>query len=185
MISSTHELAEQAAKFVAPVHERSSAISARESRFSSSPILLILWACSVLTPTAQATCARPELTQQRRDAPTIQRLETAWTVAFLTGDTELEHCLLTSDFTEIMSNGSINHLSDELVLAEHNRGKVATNLDMPAITVHLHGDVAVAYGISSTKTIDGKKYKTYFADYYIWGSGAWHVYFAEQTSFAA
>lgn len=59
---------------------------------------------------ARADCARPALAHQRRDATTIQRLESAWTLAHLSGDTEFETCLLTPDFAEIMSNGSINHL---------------------------------------------------------------------------
>jgi len=138
----------------------------------------------VFTADARADCARPALTHDRRDAATIQRLETAWTLAFLGGDTEFESCLLTPDFTEIMSNGNINHLSEELDLAERNKGKAVTAPDMPPITVHIHGDVAVAYGISSEKLVDGKPYKSYFADYYVWKDGSWHVYFAQQTSFA-
>jgi len=124
------------------------------------------------------------LAHQRRDAATIQRLDSAWTLAFLTGDSEFETCLLTSDFTEIMSNGTINHLRDELALAEKNKGKAAAAPVMPPITVHVHGNVAVAYGLSSEKVIDGKPHKSYFADYYVWQNGAWHVYFAQQTSFA-
>jgi len=109
----------------------------------------------------------------------------AWTVAFLSGDTEFEACLLTRDFTEIMSNGTINHLADELALAQKNKGKPATTPDMPQITIHLHGNVAVAYGISSKKEvmIDGKPCKSYYADYNVWRNGAWHAYFAQQTSF--
>jgi len=138
----------------------------------------------VFAADARCDCARPALAHQRRDAATIQRLESAWTLAYLSGDTEFEICLLTPDFTEIMSNGSINHLSEELELAERNKGKAVTSPNMPPITVHIHGDVAVAYGISSEKVIDGKPHKSYFADYYVWKDGAWQVYFAQQTSFA-
>jgi hypothetical protein len=56
---------------------------------------------------------------------------------------------------------------------------------MPPLTIHIHGDVAVAYGISSEKLIDGKLHRSYFADYYVWKNGVWHVYFAQQTSLAA
>ena len=139
----------------------------------------------VFTADARADCARPALAYERRDAATIQRLESAWSLAYLTGDAEFEACLLTPDFTEIMSNGSINHLSEELELAEKNIGKAVTAPNMPPITIHIHGDVAVAYGISSEKLIDGKPHRSYFADYYVWKNGVWHVYFAQQTSFAA
>jgi hypothetical protein len=83
-----------------------------------------------------------------------------------------------------MSNGSINHLSEEMGLAEKNKGKAVTAPNMPTITIHIHTDVAVAYGISSEKLIDGKPNRSYFADYYVWKNGIWHVYFAQQTSFA-
>jgi hypothetical protein len=43
---------------------------------------------------------------------------------------------------------------------------------------------AACYGISSEKLIDGKPHRSYFADYYVWKNGIWHVYFAQQTSFA-
>jgi hypothetical protein len=139
----------------------------------------------VFTADSRADCARPALAHQRRDAATIQRLENAWSLAYLTGDAEFEACLLTPDFTEIMSNGSIHHLREELELAEKNKGKAVTAPNMPPITIHLHGDVAVAYGLSSEKLIDGKPHRSYFADYYVWKNGAWHVYFAQQTSLAA
>jgi len=146
--------------------------------------LLVFFLCLVaFTTHARADCVRPALAHQRRDTATIQRLELAWTAAFLTGDTEFEACLLTSDFTEIRSNGTIHHLGEELALAGKNKGKAATTPDLPPITIHLHGNVAVAYGISSQKMIDGKPYKSYYADYYVWKSGAWHAYFAQQTSF--
>jgi ketosteroid isomerase-like protein len=147
-------------------------------------IQLLFCICVVVfAANAKADCTRPVLAHQRQDAATIQVLESAWTLAYLSGDTEFEACLLTSDFTEIMSNGTINHLSDELALAEKNKGKAGTAPNLPAITVHMHGDVAVAYGISSDKVIDGKPHKSYYADYYVWRDGAWHVYFAQQTSF--
>jgi hypothetical protein len=139
----------------------------------------------VFTIGARADCVRPELAHQRRDAATIQRLESAWWLVYLTGDAEFEACLLTPDFTEIMSNGSIHHLSEELELAVKNKGKAVTAPDALPITIHIHGDVAVAYGISSEKLIDGKPHRSYFADYYVWKNGVWHVYFAPQTSWAA
>ena len=87
--------------------------------------LLFFICLIVFAADARADCDRPALAHQRRDAATIQRLETAWTLAYLGGDAEFESCLLTSDFTEIMSNGSINHLSEELGLAV---GEVDTEL---------------------------------------------------------
>jgi hypothetical protein len=133
---------------------------------------------------AGAQCARPVLADQKKDVETIQKLEKAWSLAYLSGDTEFETCLLTADFMEIRSNGQIHHLDDELALAKKNKGKAATNVDLPASEVHIHGDVAVAYGVSPERVVDGKKQRSYFVDYYVWENGGWHAYFAQQTVFS-
>jgi len=103
--------------------------------------LLFCTCLIVFAADARADCDRPALAHQRRDAATIQRLESAWSLAYLSGGAEFETCLLTPDFTEIMSNGSINHLSLELELAKKNKGKAVTAPNMPPITIHIHGDV--------------------------------------------
>ena len=69
------------------------------------------------------------LKAQQRDAATIQRLENAWTVAYLKADTNFELCLLSSDFTEIVRSGEVKFLSDELAFARKNEGK---NLPIPS-----------------------------------------------------
>lgn len=136
---------------------------------------------------ARAECDKPALKDQRKDPETIQKLEKAWSTAFLQRDTAFEACLLTPDFMEIRSNGKITHLSEELDLAAKHKGNVAPASDpsIPPSTVHIHGDVAVAYGLSPERMIDGKPYKSYFADYYVWKDGQWRVYFAQQTLFAS
>ncbi|HEV7165537.1 MAG TPA: hypothetical protein VGO35_09130 [Gammaproteobacteria bacterium] len=55
---------------------------------------------------------------------------------------------------------------------------------MPKLTVHMHDDVAVAYGISLPKIVDGKPRSMRFADYYVWKNGQWRVFFAQQTVLA-
>ena len=138
-------------------------------------------ACLPFHAQAAAACDRPELHGQKRDAATIQRLERAWSVAFLTGDAELESCLLLPSFTEIFGDGRMQHLGDELALARANRGKHLPIPDLPGEEVLLHGDAAVAYGVSASKGTDGQVRRQWFADYYVWDRGAWHVYFAQQT----
>jgi hypothetical protein len=130
---------------------------------------------------AAAACDRPELHGQKRDAATIRRLERAWSVAFLTGDTQLESCLLLPAFTEILGDGRLQHLGDELALARANRGKRLPIPDFPDESVLLRGDAAVAYGVSTSKGADGQVRRQWFADYYVWDRGAWRVYFAQQT----
>lgn len=118
---------------------------------------------------------------QRQDAATVRHLEDEWSLAFLRGDTEFERCLLIPKFTEIMGNGDLKFLADELDLAAKNRGKNLPIPKLPKADVLLHGNVAVAYGISSSIGADGKPRTKRFADSYLWQNGEWHVFFAQQT----
>ncbi|HZR57703.1 MAG TPA: nuclear transport factor 2 family protein [Terriglobales bacterium] len=133
---------------------------------------------------ATANCARAELQHQAKDVAAVQRLEKAWSMAYLTGDADFEECLLTSDFTEIFGDGSIKHLEDELALARNNKGKNLAIPALPTSTVLLHGNVAAAHGMSESKGSDGKTHHRRFVDYYVWEHGRWRVYFAQQTLFA-
>jgi hypothetical protein len=150
-------------------------------------IVLFSSALFLASSLVNAECTDPVLKDQKKDAETIQSLEKAWSTAFSHGDTAFETCLLTPDFMEIRSNGKINHLSDELALAAKHKGDVvpASDPSIPPSNVHIYGDVAVAYGLSPERMIDGKPYRSYFADYYVWKDGQWRVYFAQQTLFAS
>lgn len=131
---------------------------------------------------AAPACNSPALANQRLDAATIQRLEKAWTVAYLKGDLDLERCLLTADFTEIIRSGEVKVLADELEFARKNTGKNLPVPDLPEGTVFIHGNVAVAYGQFSATGPGGAPRKTRYADYYVWERGSWHAFFAQQTA---
>ncbi len=126
-------------------------------------------------------CQVQPLLNQREDVATIVRLEQEWTRAFLRGDTDFELCLLTPDFTEIMRTGEIKVLKDELVFAAANKGKNLKIPDQAKGDVLLHGNVAVAYGRSTSKSKNGQLRTIRYADYYIWEGGVWHAFFAQQT----
>ena len=143
--------------------------------------LAILFAPSIPLH-AQTTCNMDALKGQQRDAATIQRLENAWSVAYLKADTNFEKCLLTEDFTEIIRSGEVKVLSDELAFARKNEGKNLPIPKLPEPTVLLHDNVAVAYGTSRSTRPDGKIKETRYADYYVWENGKWHAFFAQQTS---
>jgi hypothetical protein len=148
-----------------------------------SPRRLLLWltfAGSCAGAQAQ-TCLQPALLHQRRDEATLQRLEQAWSLAFLTGDSEFERCLLAPDFTEIMSNGAIKFLADELALARANRGAQRPIPPLPKAKVLIYGNVAVAYGRANGTAPDGSARVHWYSDDYVWRDGAWHVLFAQQT----
>lgn len=123
-------------------------------------------------------CQLPILHRQHRDVATIEALELEWSRAYLRGDTSFEKCLLTPDFTEIMRNGEVKHLSDELALAAINAANPLPVVEIPKGTVLIHGNVAVAYGRSQSAS---QARAMQYADYYVWESGRWRVYFAQQT----
>jgi hypothetical protein len=144
-------------------------------------MLFVLFAPSIPLH-AQSTCDMDALKAQQRDVATIQRLENAWSVAYLKADTNFELCLLSKDFTEIVRSGEVKFLSDELAFARKNEGKNLPIPKLPEPTVLLHGNVAVAYGTSQSTGPDGKIKETRYADYYVWENGKWHAFFAQQTS---
>jgi ketosteroid isomerase-like protein len=125
-------------------------------------------------------CRLLSLAHEQKDVATIDKIEKAWTVAFLRGDTQFERCLLTSDFTEIMRHGNITTLVDELRGAAENREKNMPIPEFPEIQVLLHGNVAVAYGTLSA-TGSARKARARYADYYVWENGGWQAFFARQT----
>lgn len=145
-------------------------------------VLSLLVLCSMASP-VWAACGQEALQHEHKDAATIQVLETAWSVAYLKGDVDFERCLLTPDFTEILKDGSVKLLVDELGFAAKNSGKHLPIPDLPQGTVFIHGDVAVAYGLSGSTDAQGVKHMTRYADYYIWEEGAWRAYFAQQSQF--
>lgn len=144
-------------------------------------LCFFLVAC-LIAAAVQATCLSAD---EGKDAHTIELLEAAWTRAFLKGDTGFEQCLLTPDFVEILKDGSTENLGGELELAAKNKGKDLPIPAMPKIIVYMHGDVAVASGITLPKIIDGKPRSMRYADYYIWEGGQWRVFFAQQTPLTA
>ena len=130
-------------------------------------------------------CDFPQLKNQQKDAATIQRLETAWSEAFLRGDTTFMSCLLAPDYTEIMRSGELKKLSDELAMAEKNRGKDLKMPELPKPQVLIHENVAIAYASSIGKSSDGKSQTRWYSDTYLWKDGQWHAFFAQQTAAVA
>lgn len=145
----------------------------------------VLWCLAFflpLTSRADGACGQAALKNEHKDAATVQNLEAAWSVAFLQGDTDLERCLLTPDFAEIMRSGEMRDLAAEMANTAKNHGKNLPIPTLPQVTVLIHGDVAVAY-VSVRRGKDDKPFNVYNADYYVWERGAWHAFFSQQTQF--
>jgi len=117
---------------------------------------------------AEGSCSAPELANQKQDAVTVQRLENAFTVAFLKGDTDFQKCLLLPEYAEVSRSGKWRDLSDELEGTARNRGKNLSVSDLPKVDVLMHGDTAIAHGLFTFSTPDGKSLSTRFTDVYVW-----------------
>ena len=144
--------------------------------------LLLMLAGTVYSTGQAKNCNFPSLSNQQRDVATIQRLETAWSEAFLRGDTAFMGCLLAPDYTEILRSGELKTLSDELAMAEKNRGKDLKISEFPSVRVLLHENAAVAYSNEIVKSSDGKSQSRWYSDTYLWKNGRWHAFFAQQTA---
>jgi hypothetical protein len=142
----------------------------------------LLFPATVSAQSVPNNCDFPELKNQKEDEATIQRLELAWTEAFLRGDTAFMRCLLAPNFTEIMRGGELRTLQDELAKTEQNKGKNLKVPELPKVQVLLHENAAVAYGNSVVDTPDGKKEIRWYSDSYVWKDGQWHAFFGQQTA---
>jgi hypothetical protein len=140
--------------------------------------VLAVMAAPALAQTDSA-CHLAPLMNQQKDAATIQHLETAWNSAITQGDASFEDCLLTADFMEILSNGDLKTRADELGVTARNKGQNKPMPRLPAITVALHGNVAMAYATWTSSAANRLPDKT--VDYFIWENGSWHVFFSQST----
>jgi hypothetical protein len=130
---------------------------------------------------AEDGCKLPELADQQKDAATVEKLETAFTVAFLKGDTNFEKCLLLPNYSEVSRSGKWRELPDELEGTARNRGKNLSVPELPKVDVLMHGNVAIAHGLFTFTSPDGKTQSTRFSDVYVWNDSGWHVLYSQQT----
>ena len=124
-------------------------------------------------------CNAPPLMNQHKDEATIRRLETLWNDAIAQGDASFEDCLLTADFMEILSNGDLKTRTDQLAFTTKNKGLNKPTPRLPAITVVIHGDLAMAYATWTPAASIRPPDK--IVDYFIWENGSWHVLFSQST----
>lgn len=130
---------------------------------------------------AEDGCKVPELANQQKDAATVEKLESAFATASMKGDTDFEKCLLLPNYAEVSRSGKWRELSGELEGTAKNRGKNLSVPEMPKVEVLMHGDVAIAHGLFTFTSADGKTQNTQFSDVYVWTDGEWHVLFSQQT----
>lgn len=127
----------------------------------------------------EGACGATPFVNQQKDEATIRRLETSWNVAITRGEAALEDCLLTADFMEILSNGDLKTRTDELGFTARNKGQNKPLPRLPAFTVVIHGNVAMAFATWTPLATNRLPEKT--VDYFIWENDSWHVFFSQST----
>ncbi len=127
----------------------------------------------------KGACSATPLVNQQKDEATIQRLETSWNNAIAGGDANFEDCLLTADFMEILSNGDLKTRTDELGFTAKNKGQKKPVPRLPAFTVVVHGNIAMAFATWTPVAANRPPEK--IVDYFIWENGSWHVFFSQST----
>jgi hypothetical protein len=140
---------------------------------------LLLLALIPALAQGQSGCDLPSLLHQQKDEATIQHLEASWSRAISEGDADFERCLLTTDFKEILPNGELKALTDQLGSTAKNKGQNRLTPHLPPVTVSIHGNVAVAY--ATWKMPGANQTSDKIADYLIWEDGSWHVFFSQIT----
>jgi hypothetical protein len=131
---------------------------------------LLLLALIPVRAQGQNGCDLPSLLHQQKDEATIQHLEASWNRAISAGDV---------DFKEILPNGELKALTDQLGSTAKNKGQNHPTPHLPPITVSIHGNVAVAY--ATWKMSGANQTSDKIADYLIWEDGTWHVFFSQIT----
>ena len=113
-----------------------------------------------------ASCQNHQLPNQRLDAESVRRVDSAWSAASVRGDTTFLRCLLASDYRGFNTKGVLSDANEEVAKAGRH-GKPDAALDaFPKAEVQVHGVTGVVGGLVATKR---------WTDIYVFEKGAWHA----------
>ena len=124
---------------------------------------------------ADAGCSAIQLANQKADADTIKRLETAWLTAEYRGDVAFLGCLLHPGYGVISAKtGAIHSRAD--LLASFAKNKGSTREIPPLETkVIVNGPYATAYSTMTGHKQNGESYEASFVDSYIFHDDHWEA----------
>lgn len=124
---------------------------------------------------ADAGCSAIQLANQKADADTIKKLETAWLTAEYRGDVAFLGCLLHPGYSVISAKtGAIHSRAD--LLASFAKNKGSTREIPPLETkVIVNGPYATAYSTMTGQKQNGESYEASFVDSYIFHDDHWEA----------
>ena len=115
---------------------------------------------------ANTSCQDHQVPNQRMDAESVRRVDSAWSAAYVRADTAFLRCLLAPDYRGFNSKGVLSDASEE-VAKSLRHGRPDSPLDaFPKAEVQVHGATGVVGGL-----VPGKRW----TDVYVFENGAWHA----------
>jgi hypothetical protein len=112
-------------------------------------------------------CAGHQLPDQRHDVASVRRVDSAWTVAYLHGDTAFMRCMLTADYRGYSLSGVGVDRDGEVGKAARFGRPDRPLPAYPNASIEVHGASAVVDGISN-----GRRW----IDVYRFEDGVWHAF---------
>ncbi len=112
------------------------------------------------------SCQDHQVPNQHLDAASVRRVDSAWSAAYVRGDTTLLRCLLASDYRGFSTKGVLSDANEEVAKAGRH-GKPDAPLDaFPKAEVQVHGTTGVVGGLVPSKR---------WTDVYVFEHGVWHA----------
>jgi hypothetical protein len=115
---------------------------------------------------AAAPCQRHQVPNQRKDAESVRRVDSAWSAAYVRADTTFLRCLLAPDYRGFNTKGVLADANEEIGRAQRHGNPNAPLDAFPKAEVQVHGATGVVGGL-----VPGKRW----TDVYVFENGAWHA----------
>jgi hypothetical protein len=114
-------------------------------------------------------CAGHELTNQHQDVASVRRVDSAWSAAYIRGDTAFFRCLLTPDYKGYNVAAVESGRDDEVGKAARYGRPDRPLVPYPNPSIEMHGSSAIVNGVTNTKR---------WIDVYRFEDGGWHAFFS-------
>lgn len=112
------------------------------------------------------SCQNHQVPNQRMDAESVRRVDSAWSAAYVRADTTFLRCLLAPDYRGFSRTGARSDANEEVTKAGRSGHPDAPLDAFPKAEVQVHGATAAVGGVTPYKR---------WTDVYVYEHGAWHA----------